>query len=584
MDLSRDRPDLDSAVRDLAARLTAVEERLGLLERHGVAPRPADAPAVHAPDAASPPHAGRAASAETLALIGRTLLALAGAFLLRAMTVRPGESGSGPLPLEVGTTLGVAYALLWIVLAHLAARRGRRSAAAFHALAGGLIVFPLVWEATVQFRLLPPPVSLGILLAITAVGLGIAFVGELRSLAWIFGFGAAATALAIAVPTTTLALSASFLLILGLAALWLAYARGWYGLAWTLAGFADATLLLMTAIALLGRDPERVAEHFSTGSLVALQLALVLVYCVGFGVHTLTRNKDVGIGEIVQAAAALAIGLGGAVAVTRATGTATAPLGVVCLLLAAGAYGVSFTFLDRRAGIRANFIFYSTLALCLTFPAFAELIRGAWLAPMLAAIAVVMAWIGAARARATLSGHGAFYAVAAIVVSGVGTVALEALAGSAVPPISALTPAQLAALAGAAVCSWFPIAAHGRTWGRLSPLPKFVLLVPLAAGLGGALVVLLAPLLAAAPADPARIAVLRTGILAGSALLLARIGRTTRLGEASWLVYPVLVAGAVKLVAEDLPHGRPATLVASLALYGGALILAPRWVRLSGRP
>ncbi len=38
----------------------------------------------------------------------------------------------------------------------------------------------------------------------------------------------------------------------------------------------------------------------------------------------------------------------------------------------------------------------------------------------------------------------------------------------------------------------------------------------------------------------------------------------------------MLVAGGFKLLAEDFPAGRPLTLLVALALYGGALILAPR--------
>jgi hypothetical protein len=41
----------------------------------------------------------------------------------------------------------------------------------------------------------------------------------------------------------------------------------------------------------------------------------------------------------------------------------------------------------------------------------------------------------------------------------------------------------------------------------------------------------------------------------------------------------VLLVGAVKLIAEDFPHSRPATLFIALAFYGGALIAAPRIAR-----
>ena len=48
------------------------------------------------------------------------------------------------------------------------------------------------------------------------------------------------------------------------------------------------------------------------------------------------------------------------------------------------------------------------------------------------------------------------------------------------------------------------------------------------------------------------------------------------LPELRWVVPPLLAVGAVKLLWEDLRIGDPLTLFAGLALYGGALIAAPR--------
>jgi hypothetical protein len=63
--------------------------------------------------------------------------------------------------------------------------------------------------------------------------------------------------------------------------------------------------------------------------------------------------------------------------------------------------------------------------------------------------------------------------------------------------------------------------------------------------------------------------------------MLSVISRLERFREASWLVYPLLVAGGIKLLVEDFPQGRAATLFLGLALYGGALIVAPRAARSS---
>jgi hypothetical protein len=65
-------------------------------------------------------------------------------------------------------------------------------------------------------------------------------------------------------------------------------------------------------------------------------------------------------------------------------------------------------------------------------------------------------------------------------------------------------------------------------------------------------------------------------VLVAGVLLLAWGGRRTAWREAGWLAYPVLVAIALKIMTEDLPRSRPATLLFSFGLYGVALILVPR--------
>ena len=126
-------------------------------------------------------------------------------------------------------------------------------------------------------------------------------------------------------------------------------------------------------------------------------------------------------------------------------------------------------------------------------------------------------------------------------------------------------------------CVAFPVAAHGRTWGRLSQLPKLALITLSTIGWAG--IALGVATLVWTPTSATALAVERTAVLAAMAVLLACLGRLEPLRQTTWLVYPVLVFGGLKLLVEDLPAGRPATLVLSFALYGGALILAPRLSR-----
>jgi hypothetical protein len=109
--------------------------------------------------------------------------------------------------------------------------------------------------------------------------------------------------------------------------------------------------------------------------------------------------------------------------------------------------------------------------------------------------------------------------------------------------------------------------------------PRVFLFLLVVACLDGLVVVLLNAILTGDAGEPAVTATLRTAVLAVSAVLLAWAGRFERFRVASWLAYPILAVGGLKLLAEDFPAGRPLTLFVSLAAYGGALILVPRLLR-----
>ncbi len=76
--------------------------------------------------------------------------------------------------------------------------------------------------------------------------------------------------------------------------------------------------------------------------------------------------------------------------------------------------------------------------------------------------------------------------------------------------------------------------------------------------------------------DLGALATVRTSVLAIAALVIAWVGWHPRFREWAWLVYPLLVAVGLKMVAQDFKYSRPATLFIALAVYGAALIVAPR--------
>jgi len=557
--------DLAAVVAALADAVRALEGRVSALEQ-SVAPRRARPPAAPGPSdavASALPEGVPDASAITrwLSLGGRTFLVLAGAFVLRALT------DSGTLPSWLGVGLGVAYAATWLGMAERAGRSPPPWSAYFHGLASVLIAFPLLFEASTRFQLLSPVGAAAALALVTAAVLGVAAVRGLRGLAWLAAGAGAATSVALMTSSGRLAPGTVYLILLGVATLWLGYVRGWVVLRWPVAFAAN---LMVLVVAIHAVDPVT-AE--GPRAALAVQVALLGLYLGSVGARTLLLGRKVVVFEVVQCAAAILVGLGGAVLVAARTGAGREGFGLMSLGFALASYAVAFAFQGRLREIRANFHFYASLGLAFMLAGTGLLLSGNGLPLSWAALAVV-AGVLARRVRSrTLAGHSAAYAVGASLASGllVGSAeALFSLASVSWTP----SPTCLAVLIAAAASAWLAggLGAPALVAGRA---PQLAVVAALALGAAGAAC---AEILRLLPADAAAgtVATVRTAVLVAGALALAWLGRSPSRPEAGWLAYPTLAAAGIKVLFEDVPRGRPATLIVSFGLYGAALILVPR--------
>jgi hypothetical protein len=283
--------------------------------------------------------------------------------------------------------------------------------------------------------------------------------------------------------------------------------------------------------------------------------------------------------EVAQTIAALVVGLGGALYVTRATGSGDATLGVASVVFGAACYGVAFAFIERQQNRGRNVYFYTSLALVFVLVGMARLLPAEPLAGVLAALAVVCCAAWSRIGRLFLLLHGAIYLAAAAMASGaigydLGAVAFGAPGGWALPGA-----AMLVVLVAGAASAWLAALQPGNDGSAHASAPRFAVVLVFVLSAGGTLVGYLAPALGGLPdrsIDAGVLATIRTGVLALSTLLIAWIGRHARFREWGWLVYPLLVGIGIKMVAQDFMHSRPATMFVALALYGAALILAPR--------
>lgn len=541
---------LREQVRDLELRLSAVEgARANALDRDG---RPQF-------ESSAGIALERAPVQQWLALAGRTLVVLGGAYLLRALTE------SHVFVAQTGVALGLLYGAPWLFLASRAGSRGAGLDALCHALATALIGYPLVWEATIRFGVLTPPQSAAVLGALTAAALLLAGVRRLHSLAWVVTFGGLGSALGLAVATRDWNSYTLFAIALGLGTLWLGHVREWGEVRWLAAGGANLMLLIATG---------RAAVTGNVLGPLALQFLMVGGYLGSCALRTIVWRRPVTVFDALQGAAVLFVAVGGSIFLLRSTAGALW-IGLATLALAAAAYVVTFSFIRPRREY-ATFFFWAQIALALSLMGTAAALGGPAASIVYAAAAAALAGVARRRGSLTLALHAAVFAIAASTASGLLDVSTLALVR---PPAmwGGMTPAALIAFAALAFAALTPVHSPVESWTAAARVPRLMLFCALLWTSLGLAVLLVASGVANPRAiDPSVLATLRTGLLVAGTLALARAAHYGSGREAGWLMYPLLVITGIKLVFFDFPIGRPQTLFAAMALYGFALIVAPR--------
>ncbi len=517
--------------------------------------------------------------AHVLGLIGRTFLILCGAFLLRSLT------DTGTVPLALGVALGLTYAAVWLIAADRGAGEGRPLSAVLFGLASAVIAYPLIWEATTKFDLLNADAATAILAVFSISMFAVAWRHNLEIFAWCGSAAALVSGVAILMTYRNWGSGAALAFLVGGVSLWFAHSREWTALRWPVAVIVNVIPLMIVSVSLRPTVPG-IPGGPSFPLAVAVLLTYLVVYLGSFSLLMLALGQRPGGFEFVQSVVCLVVGLTSLAAVTRGVGGATEILGWSTLLAGAASYGVSFGFIDRRLGMGRRFFYYSSLGLILVIWGLRNVADDSTATVILSVLGIAAALAGRMNDRLTLRAHSAAYVTAAAAIAGLGAQAVETLllpitgAGSSVAALDV-------AVAAAAVTCYVVIAPIGQVesvrWQ--TRLPAFILAVVAlfslaSVGLGWAFEFIGR----GSAVDPAWAAAIRTAILSLSAIILAGLGSKRHLLELTWLVYPVLVVTGVKLLFEDLRHGKPLALFVSFAFLGVALIVAPRLLRKRSPP
>lgn len=559
-ELSRQVQKLNRAVNELQQRVTALE-RGATAEMSPAAIEPVTEMAL-APGAAAA--IGESVRVDNLApLFGWAFLGLAGAYLLRALTE------SGTIPGLLGAALGVIYAGWWL---YLASRRAweRPLFSTVHGLTAALILSPMLFEVTARFHLMNVYIASAVLVSFTVWALAVGWRRNLHAIAWIGTLAGLLTASALFRETHIAAAWVGTILAIAAAVEFAACRDHWLGLRWVVAAAADLTILTLTYV----------IAGPGTNVLLVLtcQIALVAIYLASTMDRTIVRGLTISWFEILQAVCAFLVGIGGALHIVTLTGANPMLVGVVCAVGGIGCYLLSFAFLERHQHSERNFYTYSTFGISLVAIACWLSVSGVLLAAAWSVLAVAMMCIGSIGARITLRIHATIYLILAVVAGELVPVGFELMIHRSRSAVTPLPLSFLPPVAGALLCYGAMIwLTRNRDRHWTDGVEAIVSASISVWGVAG----IFAAGLSAVMAESAP---LRTALLVLLAIGIAWCGRRWQRVELTWLVYPILALAGVKLLAEDLHHGRSITLFVSLIVFGGALVLLPRWMRQPDAP
>jgi hypothetical protein len=577
--------DSPGSLNGLIERIEELERRVSLLERtapeviHGPA-----APALKAAiEMASEPESRSAQASGVFSVLGKSMLGIAGAYLLRALA----ESGS--LPRLTIASVAVAYAMMWLFWAARTPAKAWFASTAY-ACTSALILAPMLWELTLRFNMMPAPAAAAILAVFVCAAFWLAWKRDLPAVLWAANVAAAVVAAALSIATGEMVPFIAMLLLMVLLSE-IAAARGHGSGIRPLAALAADGLVW--AFTYIYSGPQNAREQYrplGASVLVAPGFTLFVIVAAFTIFKIMGSRKTISIFETIQTIVGFSLAAAGLLYFGPPAGPRT--LGIFCLVLCGAGFVALVSRLDPIAERRNSIVVgaWST----------ALLLAGAWLclprtvmSIVLAVAAVASTLVANRKARPAFAFYGVVFLLAGAGVSGMAEFAFDVLAGAPSGPPSAI----IFLLSACAVCC-YAVSRPGyiRTgtadsthdW-RQEVLPALFASVA-AAALAALLIEGLLTLVALKMSvEHQHLAFIRTFIICGVAIGLAFAGSRgrrpdlTRRSELTWIGYAALFLVAVKLIFEDLRHGHLEYTAASIFLFALTLIVLPRVSRMKQR-
>lgn len=562
--------DLAIAVERLTRSLDALERRVTALEHSATSQQSlAGSPAVSAPLPREQNPSSRTQESGLLSLLGKAMLTVAGAYVLRAATAYH------TIPRIPLVTLAIAYAFALLIPA-VRTRVQNRLPSMVWAGTSALVFLPMIWELTLRFRILPGALTAGILVLYVVAAATLGWNHHFEEIAWTTAGSAAVASLALAIATHDLVpFIAALLVIAGVGEIAAARRRK-LTLRPLVALMADVAVFALIWIYSSPAASRSVYPVIPSLLLLIAAPLLLFLYAGSTSIQTILLRRRISFFETTQALTAFVLTYwsfrvfwsGGAVTV----------LGMFCLASATAGYAVSFAWFGQVSG-RRNYFVYATGSLALFLTGCFLSLAGIWLAISLGVFAVAASFAALRVPHLTLEFHG----LAALIVIATASGSLRWSASALAGPLPGAPGTGIAMVAiSVLLCSIAFLQISAQTsWHHLLALT----------GVAGAVFAWSALLVwgtvwagtqvhaAAFAPHPQDVAVVRTVVACLVALGLAWSGSKWQQQELAWLAWAALALTAFKLLAEDMRHGHLAFTAVSIFLYAVTLLVVARLIR-----
>jgi hypothetical protein len=552
---------LEQGLEQVLERLQTLEKRVAVLE--GLKNLPASTTVESYLGVSPKEKAKPAGSTSVVPVLGKAVLAIAGAYLLRAI------AESGALPRWMMLVAGILYAAGWLVWAKRSHRKSHFASVIF-ALTATMILPPLLWEGTVRFQDLTASFASAILVGMVALSFGLAWKENLVAIPWIGTVTAVGTAIVLIIATHELRALTVGLLAMALITEVAACYGGWLNLRVVTALASDFAVSLLGLVMTSTDGVPASYRAMSGGEVNAFCIALMVIYGGGTAIRAVVMERELTFAELLQSAVAFVLGTWISLRATH--GTSAEGFGVVFLVLAIGCYWGTlkkFASIAARRNQRAS----ASYAACLVLGGSVLLLNGDFRVLALSGAAVATLVVFRQTKRLSLGIHVMLYLLAAGLICGMFKHMANAMAGTV--PAWPTWSLWVTAVSGLTIYLLGSRGA-GERWKE-----RVLWLVPAAivGSMVAAMAVEAAARLSMGEISASRLSMVRTVVTCAMALGLGYAGSRWNRSELGWLAYGAVGLGALKLVAEDLRFGNAGTLMVSLLFYGLILVLLPKLTR-----